>query len=98
MNHLEELLAENARLKGRVDDLSALVAESHTDRERLRDALAPFAHFMRMFNAKPVGAMRGQPLPDDHPIYSIHTGTKWAAEITLGALRAALAAVNEPTP
>jgi hypothetical protein len=59
------------------------------------DALAPFAHFARMWDANPIG---GRKLSDEHVIYGIHTGTEWEANLTLGHFRAALrAAVAAPS-
>lgn len=50
-------------------------------------ALRPFAHFRRQWDAKPVRGAGGA-------VYAIHTGTQWAAEITLEDLRRALAWVE----
>ena len=54
----------------------------------VREALEPFAHFAEKWIAMPAGR-----LPDDAAIYSIHGTTEYAAEITLGDCKRAIAAL-----
>ena len=55
---------------------------------RLREALIPFAHFGRCFEAKPLNGLADT-------VYAIHLGTEWAAEFRVSDCRAARAALGE---
>lgn len=53
----------------------------------LREALKPFAHFARQWDRQP---MRGY----DEQFYGIHTGTEYAADLSVPDMRSALAALE----
>lgn len=62
----------------------------------LEAALVPFARFIDIVDKKPLAGVASPSLPDEKVLYAIHTGTPWAAEITLGHLRAARTALERP--
>jgi hypothetical protein len=79
------------------DFTDAILAAWQRDRARLATvtaAVAPFARFAEMVSAKPLRGVASDELPDDKTLYGIHFGTEWEAEITLGHIRAALAAIR----
>jgi hypothetical protein len=53
------------------------VTELEKERDELVKALRPFAKYAEMRAAQPLNGL-------DMIVHSIHTGTQWAAEITLG--------------
>jgi hypothetical protein len=63
-------------------------AALQNENRRLREALAPFAKFAELWEAKPLSGM-------DDIIYRIHAGTEWDAELRLSDCQKAREILDE---
>lgn len=83
LNEIRAVLAENH------DAISDIARELLAAYEQATDALKPFAHFAHQWRRAP---LRG--IADE--VYSIHTGTEYAASIRLSDCERAIEALEAP--